>query len=58
MEISHFSALTIFAFCVSIVFSATSKDTVRERIRYGIFLFLSFLIVALALSWLMFPFPR
>lgn len=58
MEISHFVALTVFAFCVSIVFSLTSKDTFRERLRYGIYLFFSFLLVAIALSWLMFLIPR
>jgi hypothetical protein len=58
MEISHFVALTVFAFCVSIVFSLTSKDAFRERLRYGVYLFFSFLLVALALSWLMFLLPR
>ena len=58
MEISHFLALTVFAFCVSIVFSLTSKDAFRERLGYGAYLFLSFLLVALVLSWLMFLFPR
>jgi len=58
MERPHFLALTLFAFCVSIVFSLTSKDTARERIRYGVVVFLTFLGVALALGWIMFPFPR
>jgi hypothetical protein len=58
MELSHFSALAIFAFCVSIVFSLTSKDTARERLQYGVIVFFTFLGVAFALGWLMFPFPR
>ncbi len=58
MEISHFAALAIFASCVSIVFSLTSKDTPRERFQYGVFVFLSFLGVALVLAWVMYPFPR
>ena len=57
MELPHFLALTIFAFCVSIVFSLTSKDTTRERVRYGVVVFFTFLGVALALGWIMFPFP-
>jgi hypothetical protein len=57
MELPHFRALTIFAFCVSIVFSLTSKDTTRERVRYGVVVFFTFLGVALALGWIMFPFP-
>jgi hypothetical protein len=57
MELSHFCALTIFALCVSIVFSLTSKDTARERLQYGIVVFFTFLGIALALGWVMFPFP-
>ena len=58
MELTHFWALTLFAFCVSIVFALTSKDTVRERLRYGLVVFLTFLGVAVGLGWLMFPFPH
>lgn len=57
MELSHFSALTLFAVCVSVVFSLTSKDTPREQLQYGATVFLTFLGVALALGWIMFPFP-
>jgi hypothetical protein len=57
MALSHFWALTIFAFCVSIVFSLTSKDTARERLQYGVTVFLTFIGVAFALGWIMFPFP-
>ena len=58
MELSHFTALTIFAFCVSIVFSLTSKESPKERLQYGATVFLTFLGVAFVLGWVMFPFPR
>ena len=58
MVISHFTALAIFAFCVSIVFALSSKETPRERLRYGVFVFVIFLVVSLGLGWLMAPFPR
>jgi hypothetical protein len=58
MELSHFTALTIFAFCVAVVFSLTSKETLKERLQYGATVFLTFLGVAFALGWVMFPFPR
>ncbi|MDE2666532.1 MAG: hypothetical protein OXI69_10290 [Acidobacteriota bacterium] len=51
-------ALVIFAFCVSTVFALSSKETPRERLRYGIFVFVIFLVVSLGLGWLMAPFPR
>jgi hypothetical protein len=57
MELSHFTALTIFAFCVSIVFSLTTKESPRERLQYAATVFFTFLGVAFALGWVMFPFP-
>ena len=58
MVISHFAALAIFACCVSIVFALSSKETPRERVRYGVVVFVIFLVVSLGLGWLMAPFPR
>ena len=58
MVIPHFTAVVIFAFCVSIVFALTTKETFRERLRYGVFVFVIFLVVSLGLGWLMAPFPR
>ncbi|MDE2757827.1 MAG: hypothetical protein OXI92_14915 [Acidobacteriota bacterium] len=58
MVISHFTALVIFAICVSMVFALSSKETTRDRLRYGIFVFVIFLVVSLGLGWLMAPFPR
>ena len=58
MEIAHFTAILIFSFCVSIVFSLTTKESSIERLRYAIFVFFSFLVVALALGWVMYPFPK
>ena len=57
MELSHFAALTIFAFCVSIVFSLTTKESPKERLQYAATVFLTFLGVAFALGWVMLPFP-
>jgi hypothetical protein len=58
MEISHFSAIIIFAFSAAIVFSLTTKETVKERLRYGAFVFFCFLGVAFAVGWVMYFFPR
>jgi hypothetical protein len=58
MEISHLTAILIFSLCVSVVFSLTSKEELRERIRYGVFSFFSFLGVAIIMGWMMFPFPH
>jgi hypothetical protein len=55
--LSHFSALVIFAFLVSTVFAGINKTGWRSQLRYGVFVFLAFLAVALVVGWVMFPFP-
>jgi hypothetical protein len=54
---SHFGSLTLFSLLVSIVFAVITKSTPREQLRYGVFVFLSFLAVAIAVGWLMYPLP-
>ena len=57
MTLSHFEALFVFALVVSTVFALVTKNTPREQFRYGAFVFLSFLAVALAVGWIMYPLP-
>ena len=54
---SHVALLVIFAFFVSLVFAALTKDEPNEQLRFGVLLFAAFLVSALALGWLMYPFP-
>jgi hypothetical protein len=54
---SHFLLLALFAFFVSLVFAVLARDDVREQIRFGGLLFGGFVVSALVLGWLMFPFP-
>ena len=57
MILSHFAALTIFAAIVSIVFALINKTHPKDQLKYGAFVFVSFLGVALVVGWAMFPFP-
>jgi hypothetical protein len=57
MNFSHFEALFIFSLLVSTVFALITKNTPREQFRYGVFVFVSFLAVALAVGWVMYPLP-
>ena len=54
---SHFVLLTVFAFFVSLVFAVIAKDDVREQVRFGGLMFGGFLLSAIVLGWLMYPFP-
>jgi len=54
---SHLLLLATFAFFVSLVFAVIAKDTPPEQLRFGGLLFAGFVLAALALGWLMYPFP-
>ena len=54
MQISHFTAVTLFALFTSTVFGITMRDTPRKMLRYGIYCFVLFVGSAIVLSWLMY----
>jgi putative Mn2+ efflux pump MntP len=58
MVISHFPAMVLYAFFVSVVFGVIAKNTNRERVLYGLKSFGLFIVVALLIGWLMYPFPH
>jgi hypothetical protein len=51
---AHFTAALIFATVTSIVFGVTSKNTDRERLLYGLWVFGLFVGISLATAWLMY----
>lgn len=56
MILSHFEALVLFSFLVSIVFAVLSRQTPREQVVYGAKVFVAFVGIALVLGWIMLPF--
>jgi uncharacterized membrane protein len=58
MILNHFQAMVIFALAVSVAFAFLSKNKMSERIRYAVWAFLAFLVVAIGIGWLMYPFSR
>ena len=58
MILTHFQTMVIFALAVSLAFAFLSKNTMSERLRYALWAFLAFLVVALGIGWLMYPFSR
>ena len=49
--------MLLFSFLVSVVLSVIAKDTLRERLLYGVKSFALFIGVALVLGWLMYFIP-
>ncbi len=58
MNLSHFQAMLLFAFVISLAFAFLTKRKLSERFRYALWAFLAFLIVAVAIGWVMYPFSR
>ena len=56
MILSHFEALVLFSFLVSVVFAILSKQTLREQVIYGAKVFVAFVGIALLLGWIILPF--
>jgi hypothetical protein len=54
---SHLVLLVLFAFFVSLVFAVIARDDAGAQIKLGGLMFAGFIAAALALGWLMYPFP-
>lgn len=58
MPLSHFAAMTIFALLVSIALACLGKQTLAARIKYALWSLALFMIIAVGIAWLMYPFSR
>jgi hypothetical protein len=56
--LTHLEALALFSFAVSLTFAFLSKRGAVERAKYFAWAFLAFLLVAIGIGWLMYPFSR
>ncbi len=53
----HFLVMTAFAVVAAVVFGTVAKDTNRDRLVYGLKVFLEFLLIGLVLSWILYFLP-
>jgi hypothetical protein len=53
MQLSHFTALVIYAFFASIVFGITQRSTPRDQARYGAYCFSLFVGLSIVGAWVM-----
>jgi hypothetical protein len=56
--LTHFDALLFFALTVSLTFAFLSKRGAFDRVKYVAWAFVAFLLVAVGIGWLMYPFSR
>ena len=53
----HFLVMTAFAALAAVVFGTVQKDTNRDRLVYGLKVFLEFIVIGLVLSWILYFLP-
>jgi hypothetical protein len=54
---SHLVLLLMFSFLVSVVFATLLRDDTRSRVRFGLMAFGAFVVSAIVVGWVMYPFP-
>jgi hypothetical protein len=54
---THLAMMIVFSILVSLVFTFISKYGVKDRIRYFLYLFGTFVLLSIVAGWLMYPFP-
>ncbi|MGB0036878.1 MAG: hypothetical protein WBP79_15520 [Candidatus Acidiferrales bacterium] len=56
--LSHFSSLLIFAGLVSAALACLTQRTTIERMKYAVWSFVRFVVIGVAIAWLIYPFSR
>jgi hypothetical protein len=54
---SHLVSLLLFSALVSTVVATLLRDDLRSRVRFGAMLFGAFILSAVVVGWVMYPFP-
>jgi hypothetical protein len=53
---SHFLLLLLFSFLVALVFAVLMRNEPRDQVRFGAMVFGVFVLSAVVIGWLMYPF--
>jgi len=54
MNLTHFEAAVLFALLTSVVMGVVTKRTDRDRVQYGVYTFVCFLIALFGIAWVMY----
>ncbi|MBI4469773.1 MAG: hypothetical protein HY650_10690 [Acidobacteria bacterium] len=53
---THLAAMSLFAFFIAVIFAIVTKQETEDQVKYGIKVFLAFMLIGLGLAWVMYPF--
>jgi hypothetical protein len=54
MNLSHFEAAFLFSVFTSVVLGVVTKRTDRDRLQYGVYTFICFMVALFGIGWLMY----
>jgi hypothetical protein len=54
MNLTHFEAAMLFALFTAVVLGVVTKQTDRDRLQYGVYVFVCFVVALFGLGWLMY----
>ena len=54
MNLSHFEAAVLFSLFTSVVLGVVTKRTDQERIQYGAYVFVCFVVALFGIGWVMY----
>jgi hypothetical protein len=54
MTLSHFEAAFLFSLFTAVVLGIVTKRTDKERLQYGVYTFVCFLVALFGIGWLMY----
>jgi len=58
LRLSHFQALLLFAFVVSVALGVLSRRAPKEQFKYALRSLFWFLLIGIGIAWVMYPFSR
>ena len=58
LHFSHLQSLLLFALVISLAFGTLGRRKPIERVKYAAWSFAMFVLVGIAMGWLMYPFSR
>ena len=54
MNLTHFEAALLFSLLTSVVLGIVTKRTDRDRLHYGIYTFVCFVVALFGIGWVMY----
>jgi len=54
MNLSHFEAAFLFSLFTSVVLGVVTKRSDRDRMQYGVYVFVCFFVALFGIGWLMY----